>query len=91
MGFAKTKVKSKIGSLFADACQASILRGIVASPRLKHAETGLDLCYVTDDSGFLFLAFLIMAGEFLFALLFGTLALPKKPLWLNASPPKPQL
>ncbi|EGC46643.1 dual specificity phosphatase [Histoplasma capsulatum var. duboisii H88] len=28
---------------------ASILRQIVASPRLRHPETGLDLCYVTDE------------------------------------------
>lgn len=28
---------------------ASLLRQIVAGPRAKHAETGLDLCYVTDD------------------------------------------
>lgn len=28
--------------------QASILRQIVAGPRLQHPETGLDLCYVTD-------------------------------------------
>ncbi|KAJ5484104.1 hypothetical protein N7539_005900 [Penicillium diatomitis] len=28
---------------------ASILRQIVAGPRLKHPEAGLDLCYVTDD------------------------------------------
>ncbi|KAJ5907714.1 hypothetical protein N7495_000396 [Penicillium taxi] len=28
--------------------QASILRQIVASPRQKHPEAGLDLCYVTD-------------------------------------------
>lgn len=27
---------------------ASLLRQIVAGPRAKHAETGLDLCYVTD-------------------------------------------
>jgi protein-tyrosine phosphatase len=26
---------------------ASILRQIVAGPRTQHAETGLDLCYVT--------------------------------------------
>ncbi|KAI9368409.1 hypothetical protein BJX61DRAFT_546562 [Aspergillus egyptiacus] len=29
--------------------EASILRQIVAGPRLAHAETGLDLCYVTDN------------------------------------------
>ncbi|KAL4948924.1 hypothetical protein BDW69DRAFT_175511 [Aspergillus filifer] len=28
---------------------ASILRQIVAGPRLQHPETGLDLCYVTDN------------------------------------------
>ncbi|KAL3474390.1 protein-tyrosine phosphatase-like protein [Aspergillus californicus] len=28
---------------------ASILRQIVAGPRLQHAETGLDLCYVADN------------------------------------------
>ena len=28
---------------------ASLLRQIVASPRARHDETGLDLCYVTDD------------------------------------------
>ncbi|KUI68974.1 Phosphatidylinositol 3,4,5-trisphosphate 3-phosphatase and dual-specificity protein phosphatase PTEN [Cytospora mali] len=28
---------------------ASLLRQIVAGPRAKHAETGLDLCYVTDN------------------------------------------
>lgn len=27
----------------------SLLRQIVAGPRAKHAETGLDLCYVTDN------------------------------------------
>lgn len=27
----------------------SLLRQIVAGPRAKHAETGLDLCYVTDE------------------------------------------
>lgn len=30
--------------------QASLLRQIVAGPRLKHPEAGLDLCYVTDNS-----------------------------------------
>jgi hypothetical protein len=30
--------------------QASILRQIVAGPRARHAEAGLDLCYVTDNS-----------------------------------------
>ena len=35
---------------YADMMKASILRQIVAGPRLKHAEAGLDLCYVTDDS-----------------------------------------
>ena len=30
--------------------KASILRQIVAGPRLKHADAGLDLCYVTDNS-----------------------------------------
>ncbi|PWY71927.1 hypothetical protein BO83DRAFT_378910 [Aspergillus eucalypticola CBS 122712] len=29
---------------------ASILRQIVAGPRLQHPEAGLDLCYVTDNS-----------------------------------------
>ncbi|KAL8921315.1 MAG: hypothetical protein Q9172_004088 [Xanthocarpia lactea] len=29
---------------------ASLLRQIVAGPRQKHSETGLDLCYVTDNS-----------------------------------------
>ncbi|GFF50937.1 phosphatidylinositol 3,4,5-trisphosphate 3-phosphatase and dual-specificity protein phosphatase PTEN [Aspergillus udagawae] len=29
--------------------QASILRQIVAGPRLRHPEAGLDLCYVTDN------------------------------------------
>jgi hypothetical protein len=28
---------------------ASLLRQIVAGPRVKHAETGLDLCYVTEN------------------------------------------
>ena len=28
---------------------ASLLRQIVAGPRLQHADTGLDLCYVTED------------------------------------------
>ncbi|SPN98438.1 related to protein-tyrosine phosphatase [Cephalotrichum gorgonifer] len=28
---------------------ASLLRQIVASPRLQHADTGLDLCYVTEE------------------------------------------
>ncbi len=28
---------------------ASFLRQIVAGPRTKHQETGLDLCYVTSD------------------------------------------
>ncbi|KAI9807454.1 MAG: Telomerase protein component 1 [Piccolia ochrophora] len=28
---------------------ASLLRKIVAGPRARHAETGLDLCYVTDE------------------------------------------
>ena len=28
---------------------ASFLRQIVAGPRAKHQETGLDLCYVTSD------------------------------------------
>ena len=27
----------------------SLLRQIVAGPRAKHDETGLDLCYVTED------------------------------------------
>jgi len=27
----------------------SLLRQIVAGPRAKHAETGLDLCYVTSN------------------------------------------
>lgn len=30
--------------------QASILRSIVAGPRSRHPEAGLDLCYVTDNS-----------------------------------------
>lgn len=30
--------------------QASILRQIVAGPRLQHPEANLDLCYVTDNS-----------------------------------------
>ena len=30
--------------------QASILRQIVAGPRSRHPEAGLDLCYVTDNS-----------------------------------------
>ncbi|KAF7121685.1 hypothetical protein CNMCM5793_009157 [Aspergillus hiratsukae] len=29
--------------------QASILRQIVAGPRIRHPEAGLDLCYVTDN------------------------------------------
>ncbi|KAI9816322.1 MAG: Telomerase protein component 1 [Phylliscum demangeonii] len=29
--------------------KASLLRRLVAGPRLPHAETGLDLCYVTDE------------------------------------------
>ena len=28
---------------------ASLLRQIVAGPRLKHEDTGLDLCYVTSN------------------------------------------
>ena len=28
---------------------ASLLRQIVAGPRARHPEAGLDLCYVTDD------------------------------------------
>ena len=28
---------------------ASLLRQIVAGPRLQHADTGLDLCYVAED------------------------------------------
>lgn len=36
--------------VWAKSIQASILRQIVAGPRLKHAEAGLDLCYVTDRS-----------------------------------------
>ena len=28
---------------------ASLLRQIVAGPRAKHQETGLDLCYVTSN------------------------------------------
>lgn len=28
---------------------ASILRQIVAGPRARHPEAGLDLCYVTDN------------------------------------------
>ena len=35
---------------YADLYQASILRQIIAGPRNQHAETGLDLCYVTDKS-----------------------------------------
>ena len=30
--------------------QASLLRQIVAGPRARHPEAGLDLCYVTDNS-----------------------------------------
>ncbi|KAJ4364447.1 Telomerase protein component 1 [Neocucurbitaria cava] len=30
-------------------CQASLLRQIVAGPRARHPEAGLDLCYVTDN------------------------------------------
>ncbi len=30
--------------------KASLLRQIVAGPRLRDAEAGLDLCYVTDYS-----------------------------------------
>lgn len=29
---------------------ASLLRSIVAGPRSRHPEAGLDLCYVTDNS-----------------------------------------
>jgi protein-tyrosine phosphatase len=29
-------------------CQASILRQIVAGPRVRHPKAGLNLCYVTD-------------------------------------------
>ena len=29
---------------------ASLLRQIVAGPRARHPEAGLDLCYVTDNS-----------------------------------------
>ncbi|KAA8611700.1 Phosphatidylinositol-3 4 5-trisphosphate 3-phosphatase PTEN [Pyrenophora tritici-repentis] len=29
---------------------ASLLRQLVAGPRARHAEAGLDLCYVTDNS-----------------------------------------
>lgn len=32
--------------------QSSILRQIVAGPRLQHPEANLDLCYVTDNSMF---------------------------------------
>lgn len=31
------------------ADMASLLRQIVAAPRARHDETGLDLCYVTSD------------------------------------------
>ncbi|KAL8827142.1 MAG: hypothetical protein Q9191_003371, partial [Dirinaria sp. TL-2023a] len=31
---------------------ASLLRQIVAGPRSRHPEAGLDLCYVTDNSGY---------------------------------------
>ena len=30
--------------------KASLLRQIVAGPRSRHPEAGLDLCYVTDNS-----------------------------------------
>lgn len=33
-----------------DNSQASILRQIVAGPRARHPEAGLDLCYMTDFS-----------------------------------------
>lgn len=33
--------------------QSSILRQIVAGPRLQHPEANLDLCYVTDNSMFI--------------------------------------
>jgi len=37
-------------SVFEGAGMASLLRSLVASPRQRHPEAGLDLCYVTDNS-----------------------------------------
>ena len=34
----------------ADPIQATILRQIVAGPRARHPDAGLDLCYVADNS-----------------------------------------
>lgn len=39
-----------IANIFHHDHQASILRQIVAGPRIRHEETGLDLVYVTDNS-----------------------------------------
>jgi len=36
-------------SVFEGAGMASLLRSLVASPRQRHPEAGLDLCYVTDN------------------------------------------
>ena len=47
--------------------QTSILRQIVAGPRLQHPEAGLDLCYVTDNSESAFVL-IFLARLFLYLL-----------------------
>lgn len=42
-------VRSPLDHTSDSASQTSILRQIVAGPRLQHPEAGLDLCYVTDN------------------------------------------
>lgn len=38
----------RFSSRLPDTVMASLLRQIIASPRARHPEAGLDLCYVTD-------------------------------------------
>lgn len=46
----KWTAEDKIEWLIYPLLQASILRQLVAGPRLQHPEARLDLCYVTDNS-----------------------------------------
>lgn len=43
-------IPTVIGIYMYPPSQASLLRSIVAGPRSRHPEAGLDLCYVTDNS-----------------------------------------
>lgn len=43
-------VSNQLSIMLLTVAQTSLLRQLVAGPRVRHSETGLDFCYVTDDS-----------------------------------------